>query len=255
MDAFKFFDAYSLRARLFPALIASVMAIVLIAALVPWHRLSWAHALASVGVIVVLYVMADIARRRGRAVEPRLIRQMGGLPSTTLLRHGDDTFDAAAKARMHRFLGAKIGDRAPSAADEQKDPAAADKFYGRCGSWLRENTRDHKKFNILFDENITYGFRRNLLGLKSPALIIDALILLGCFIFLWRLSPIDWDADLPQKLALVIGVGIIHAAYMAWLVGENAVFEAGRTYARQLLLSCETLQAGAAAKRSKQTDG
>jgi len=66
MDALKFFDAYSVRARLFPALIASVAAIVLIAAVIPWHRLSWAHALASIVMIVILYVMADVARRRSR---------------------------------------------------------------------------------------------------------------------------------------------------------------------------------------------
>ena len=53
--------SYSLRPRLFPALIASAAAIVLLAALVPWDRPSWAHALASVGVIVILYAMADFA--------------------------------------------------------------------------------------------------------------------------------------------------------------------------------------------------
>jgi hypothetical protein len=248
-DAFKFFDAYSLRARLFPALIASGAAIVLIAALVPWHRLTWAHAFASIGAIVILYVMADIARRRGRAIEPELIRRMGGLPSTTMLRHRDNTFEAAAKTRWHKFLGGKIGDKAPSAADEQNDPTAADKFYARCGSWLRESTRNHKKFKVLFEENITYGFRRNLLGLKLPAFIIDALIVAVCVIFLWHISPIDWDADLPQKGILVTGVAILHAAFVAAFIGEKTVFEAARTYGRQLVLSCEALQAAAPAKR------
>jgi hypothetical protein len=250
MDALKFFDAYSLRARLFPALITSVSAIILLIVVIPWHRLSWTQAFASVGVIVILYVMADIARRRGRAIEPELIRRMGGLPSTTMLRYRDTTFDAGAKGRMHKFLGGKIGGKAPSAADEQKDPEMADKFYARCGNWLRENTRNHKKFNVLFDENITYGFRRNLLGLKLPSLIIDSLIVVGCLIFLWRISPIDWDADLPQKLALVVGVAILHAVFMAAFIGEKSVFEAARTYGRQLLLSCETLQAGVPAKRA-----
>jgi hypothetical protein len=165
-----------------------------------------------------------------------------------MLRHGDATFDAAAKIRMHKFLAGKIGSKAPSAIDEEKDPAATDRFYARCGNWLRENTRDHKKFNILFDENISYGFRRNLYGLKLPAFIIDALIVAGCLIVLWQMTPIDWDGDLPQKLAFVIGVAILHAAFMAAFVGEKSVFEAARTYGRQLLLSCETLQATAKAK-------
>jgi hypothetical protein len=242
MDALKFFDAYSLRARLFPALIASAAAIVLLAALVPWDRLSWAHALASVGVIVILYAMADFARRRGRAIEPGLIRQMGGLPSTTMLRHSDTTFDAGAKARMHKFLSGMIGSKAPSAVDEQKDPVGADNFYRRCGDWLREHTRDNKKFKILFDENIAYGFRRNLLGLRMPALVIDTTIVAGSLIVLWRIWSINWETDLAQKFALVIGGAILHAMFMCTFVGKRAVFDGARGYARQLLLSCATLE-------------
>ena len=50
---------------------------------------------------------------------------------------------------------------APTAAQEEADPAAADSFYTRAGTWPRENTRDQKKFDILFNENVTYGYRRN----------------------------------------------------------------------------------------------
>jgi hypothetical protein len=34
---------------------------------------------------------------------------------------------------------------------------------------LSENTRDTKKFKLLFDENVAYGYRRNLLGLTGGA--------------------------------------------------------------------------------------
>jgi hypothetical protein len=144
MDAFKFFDAYALRARMFPALIATAPAIVLLGAVIPWDRLSWVHLLASAVVLVILYAGADVARRLGRAIEPDLIRRMGGLPSTIMMRHSDDTFPGSTKARMHQFLARKIVSKAPTVAEESADPAAADKFYVACGNWLRENTRDQK---------------------------------------------------------------------------------------------------------------
>jgi len=85
-----------------------------------------------------------------------------------MLRHSNATYDAATKARLHTFLSKKLSEPAPSTADEELDPARSRRFYARGGAWLRENTRDTKKFNVLFNENVTYGFRRNLLGLRVP---------------------------------------------------------------------------------------
>jgi hypothetical protein len=90
---------------------------------------------------------------------------------------------------LSRFHGCKLGTKAPRRADEATKLAECDAFYERCGNWLRENTRDTKKFKILFDENVTYGFRRNLLGLKYAALIIDLVILGGCIVGFWRIIP------------------------------------------------------------------
>ncbi len=88
--------------------------------------------------------------------------------------------DAGTKAQYIGFVSGKIGGPAPTAKDEEADPVKCDAYYERCGNWLRENTRDTKKFKLLFDENINYGYRRNLLGLKAPGLAIDALVLAAC---------------------------------------------------------------------------
>jgi hypothetical protein len=115
------------------------------------------HAIAATALAVLLMVFADVARRRGKQIEPGLTERMGGLPSITMLRHRDPTLDAPTKERMHTTLASKLAVAAPTAAQEEADPGAADSFYTRAGTWLRENTRDQKKFDILFNENITYG--------------------------------------------------------------------------------------------------
>jgi hypothetical protein len=74
---------------------------------------------------------------------------------------------------------------------EQNDPAAAKSFYERTGTWLRENTRDTKKFPILFNELVTYGFRRNLLGVKWPALALNLVVVLICAGLLWHRWPVN----------------------------------------------------------------
>src|SRR5262249_32131675 len=150
------FDAYSLRARLFPALFASASPLVALAVLMPWHRLSWTHAVAGIAVPVILFVAADLARRVGKARESDLYKKWDGIPTTRMLRHRDVTVDATAKAAYLTFLVGKIGAPAPTPQEEASDPTKADAYYGRCAAWLRENTRDTKKFYILFSENITY---------------------------------------------------------------------------------------------------
>jgi hypothetical protein len=223
------FDAYVRRGRFYPAVVAAAPAFALAAILVSWDSLGLPHVIAAGAATVLVVVMSDVARRRGRAIEPGIIRRMGGLPSITMMRYRDDTFDKTAKSAMHKFVGGKIAASEPTPQSEQADPAAADAFYKQCGDWLRENTRDAKRFKILFDENVTYGFHRNLLGLKRPALALDAAILLFCLIMLWLRFPLK-VADAPtQKLLFVVAIALLHGVYMLLFVNETGVVEAGST--------------------------
>jgi hypothetical protein len=247
------FDAYVRRARFYPAVIAAAPALALAAVLVPWTSLGVPHVLATGAIAVLLAVMSDMARRGGRAIEPGIIRRMGGLPSVTMMRYADNTFDPATKAAMHKFVGGKIAAAAPTCESERADPAAADKFYKRCGDWLRENTRDTRKYKILFEENITYGFRRNLLGVRWPALALDGAIVAICLVMLWLRFPVDSAGSLT-KLLLPVVVALLHSTYFLSFVNEAGVVEAARTFGRQLLLCTGTLAAGAptkAAQRAK----
>jgi hypothetical protein len=235
------FDAYVRRARFYPAVIAAAPAFALAAILVSWSSLGLPHLIATGAMAILLAVMSDVARRRGRAIEPGIVERIGGLPSITMMRYRDDSFDSASKVSMHKFLGGKITAQVPTPEGELADPAGADEFYKRSGNWLREHTRDTKKFTILFEENITYGFRRNLLGLKWPALGLNAGIVILCLVMLWMRSPMNIADPLTQKLMSVLAIAFLHATYFVLFVNESSVAEAARTYARQLLLCTETL--------------
>ena len=103
---------------------------------------------------------------------------MGGMPSIVMLRHSDNTFNPVAKAAYHAFLSRKLGLPALTAEQEAADPTAADQYYDRACAWLRDRTRDTKKFNVLFNENMTYGARRNLLGVKPHALMLNIAVVI-----------------------------------------------------------------------------
>jgi hypothetical protein len=147
-------------------------------------------------------------------------------------------------------LRAKLDQPAPSIAEEAADPQAADAYYTRGVTWLRENTRNTKKFDVLFNENVSYGFRRNLLGLKLPGFILNALIVLICLAIFWRRWPVDLSNGFDAKLLAVIVIALLHAGYLALFVTEEGVFEAARIYARQLLLSTQSPHLNKPAKSS-----
>ncbi len=128
-----------------------------------------------------------------------------------MMRRADTTLNTDSKDRYRAFLAGKLGRAVPTAAEEEQNQAAADAFYEQAGTWLRENTRDTKKFSILFNENITYGYRRNLLGLKWIALGLNLAIVVICVGLLWHTAPVNIDDPFTGRVLVVLVIAAIHA--------------------------------------------
>lgn len=234
------FDQYSRNARVYPAVISAAPAVLLLGILVGWPKVSLKATVPYVGMLVVLYAMSDFARQRGKRIEKELYLRLGGMPSIRMLRRDDSTFDEVTKDRYRAFLAAKLGRAAPTADEEAQDQVAADGFYAAAGTWLRENTRDKRKFAILFDENVTYGFRRNLLGLKLPALVGDLVVAGICFGLLWPITlPFSLRDTFTVHVLLVLVFLLAHCGYLVVGVTWRAVGEAAESYGRQLVIAAE----------------
>jgi hypothetical protein len=247
IEAFKQFDTYSLKARVFPALIAGLPTLALLFVLVPWDHLGLPHVTATAMGLVLVFAFADVARRTGRHMEARL----GTRATPEQWHRGNPDIAEAAKDRYRAFIAEKLKLPAPTANDERADPVRANDFYLSAGNWLREHTRDTRTYAILFGENIAYGFRRNLLGLKFIALIFNALVLgVSVAILFYRLPYFAALPQIEEKMVIIISAVILHSAYMAFAVSASSVREASRAYGRQLILSCETLISKAPASGS-----
>lgn len=238
MKGFSAFDTYALRARLFPAIIAAAPAFAALALFISWESFGLSQVVSSIALVVLTYAIADTARARGRAIEGILHAERGGLPSITLFRRSDPTINSGSKDRYRTFLGRVLGVDVPTEAQEQADQSSADDFYAQCGVWLRQHTRDHRRFPLLFGENITYGFRRNLLGVKTFALGLNFLVV-ACSIFLLWQTGWRFDTGWGSRVVVVLLVAVAHAGFMLLAVNHQAVWDASRAYGRELILSCE----------------
>lgn len=250
MDFLKVFDAYSLRARLAPAIIAGSPVLVALMLLIPWKSFEIPNVIATGAALVLLFAIADFARSQGRAIESKLYAELGGMPSITLFRRNDPTIDDVIKERFRSFLAKKLGVPAPSLEAEQSDQFAGDSFYEQCGVWLRQNTRDTKKFVLLFNENVTYGFRRNLFSIKRLTLALDLAVMTISLLLLWRGSW-DFGKAFLIRTIVVLVVTSVHTSYIFYAVRKKDVCDAARAYGRELILSCEAFLSVPASSKGK----
>lgn len=166
-------DDYSVKARLYPCLLVLLPAFVVGVYYITDFEKYYHYFTAVVALGLFTFVLAQFGRDRGKMKEPSLYDFFGGKPTTQILRFSDTHLDIITKNRYRQILTQKIlGIQMPTATEESSNPDDADIVYDSCAKFLISKTRDTTKYNLLFKENISYGFRRNLWALKDIAILI-----------------------------------------------------------------------------------
>ena len=234
------FHSYSFRARFLPAVLVLAPAIAAVAAWVPIESTSWTI-LGSAGVLVATAILlSHFARDLGQRKQERLFSLWDGPPTTRFLRHRDQSLNAKTRQRYHEKLATLIpGIRIPSARSERERPEAADAVYASCADWLRERTRDRSKYGLVFEENVGFGFRRNLWAMKPAGVALAALGLVA------SVTRLGADILASSKPSVETGIALmLSAAIGTWWVARIRpawVSQAASSYAKSILATCEGL--------------
>ena len=113
-------------------------------------------------------------------------------------------------------------------------------MYEAGGTLLREKTRNHKAFPLVFAENCNYGFRRNLWGMKPVGIVV----LLISLVVAMGLLVVETSALRGTQLtAVVLGIDVDVVLLAGWFLvfTPNWVRVPAEAYAERLLEACETL--------------
>ena len=233
-------DGYERKARLYPALllIAPVIAagVAMLSAKMSGLQ-SLAAAIVGCG---GAFLQTQSARDSGKNREKALFKKWGGLPSVAILRHRDTRLDSITKARYHKKLSALVEEaKPPTIEQEQADPAAADVVYSAWSNFLRVNTRDTKQFALLFQENVNYGYRRNVWGLKPIGIVVCCLSAAASGVRLWQIRQATGQLDGPLTAAGVFALVLL----LLWLFRftPSWVRVPADAYAYRLVECSETL--------------
>lgn len=197
------------------------------------------------------YLLAHLTRDFGVRKQVELFRSWGGKPSVTKLRHRDGSLNPHTRERYHEKAAELLGKRLPTAAEEEGDQAAADLLYEAYSNVLLERTRDTKKFHLLFEELISYGFRRNLLSLKTLGVWVCVFCLLAEMAVL--VQAVRTGAGGVEATAVFAGLDSFLLVCWWFWIKADWVRRAADAYADRLLAASENLGTGSATNRSAET--
>lgn len=185
-------------------------------------------------------LVVQFGRDFGKRKEPALWESWGGPPTTQFLRHRNTKFNPLLRQRYHSCLRKLRPDlKIPSPEQEVRDPDGADQIYSATTRYLISETRDIKKFPLIFKENVNYGFRRNLWGLKPFGLAISTLGASACMLRLWLVYQSNQRISAETASGSVINLALL----LVWLfwVTPSTVRITAEAYAERLLEACEKL--------------
>lgn len=232
-------DSYGLQARLRPALLALFPAFITVAI---WFPNIYKTASSLIGLAVacgMTVILGQFVRNQGLRVQDKLVAEWGGMPTTIALRHLDSSIDDTTKARYHAFLEDNIPNwETPTRTEELESKKDTDGRYLSAVRWLREYTRDTKKYPLVFNENISYGFRRNAYGIKyfAIALCLAVILFIGKAMMAFSADQI-LSAKLSYTLTAIVSLGLL--LWWIFCVTKTSVLSAAKAYSRALLAVCE----------------
>jgi hypothetical protein len=221
-------DEYAMKARVFPAFIALAPLGTLAGQFVGLKSLFLAVCTGIGGTAILSFVLAQWSRDAGKRKESELFDIWEGKPTTRYLRHRNlDENPVLRLRRRQRLEKLAQGIVLPSIAAEDADPAEADHHYEAATKVLIQRTRDKARFAVLFQELIDYGFRRNMWGLKTTAIIVDSTSLLLCVLLVLFGQRAEYNVTLAITFVVIL-------AGWCLVVTPSWVYRSARTYSERL---------------------
>ena len=233
-------DRYDIAARLKPALLVLLPILLTVAFWIPQARTGVGTAVSLLSACGLLYFMAQTTRHFGRSVERRMGEKAGRKHSARLLTHADGTIAAETKERYHAYLRSH-GLSISTPEEERSSPNTAFSRTRSAVDWLLQHTRSNAKKSLLFNENVAYGYYRNLYGMKPLAILVTVTAIAGHGALLW-IHPLD---ETTLWIGLLLEAGLT-ATLLLWsiTVTKASVADASLAYAQQLFNHCEATNVG-----------
>lgn len=244
----KLFDKYSLNARVKPAFFIILPIVVTAYILIEPLRTLLGSLIGIFVTCGVVNFFANQMSSAGNELQIKLFHKWGGAPSTIILRYSDETLDKYTKERYRAKLNEIIPNfKKITESYEMQHPKDADDYYKSASNFMREYTRDEKKYSLILGENISYGFSRNLLAFKITAIVVILISFTISLLFIifnteWKTDFINTLKEIPSSNYVLLGIHLVFFLFWCFLINEKWVKTRGIAYAKRLYAACEDIK-------------
>ncbi|HDR2471652.1 hypothetical protein ABG794_06150 [Enterobacter soli] len=245
-------DPYERKARLIPGLLVALPLIVPLISVYGAKNPILTSVIGLLSSCGAIFALANISRGLGKKLEQKLIVKWGGMPTTIVLRHRDGYYDSVTKSRYHQVILSKLGIQIPSPSEELADPQRADDIYIGITRRLRELTRNKK--GLLLNDNISYGFHRNMVAMRIMGILSSSLgIVYGLIIAkVLTIIPPHFEiihfANPGLAASMTLLISFILLTSWVFYFNEDSIKRIGFSYAERLFESLLSLR-GVSSKR------
>ncbi len=241
---FKGFDKYTINARILPALFVLIPLGLAFDLWYDWDNIPFGILFTTLGSTIFLSMISHIVRDPGKQLEKKLFTKWGGLPSAQVLSYKQGIFDHTTLQRYHSYLAKAIPmDGLPrSEAEEAAKYGESFQLYTSASNWLRKMIWDREKYRMVYVECTSYGYRRNLVGIKGWGVLTWTI---GTLAYALRAASPYIGRGLPEETsipAIVFTVlGIIVLFFWARVLTHDWIKKAAFTYAKKLVESVDLI--------------
>lgn len=168
----KNFDEYSLRARVFPCLLALLPLFLLgYLFLSTFVNLGFLKSIfsSSLFTVVALFLAADTVRNLGKRLEQKVFNSELEFPTTYLLLHSSEAFTPEKRRQIYTKMGNDFGCTLSTPMEEQENLGLAKQRLKEAIGLVRQKVENGR---LLLDYNIRYGFWRNLIGVAPVSMFL-----------------------------------------------------------------------------------
>lgn len=242
------FNPYNLRARVQPILVAWLPFLAMPLVLDPGASFDWTAIRWLALYFVFATLLVQLGRDRGKKLEKKIYKGMECKPAIAMLRHRDLRITQHTKRRYVAFLDKNVrGLQLPSPEEERNSPGPSDERYRSAVVWLLAQTANRDQFPLIFEENVNYGFRRNLWALKRPVLWIHGSTITFAGIGYGFQGAVfgQWLQGFSLSSHLLffwMVTALIHSYFFVSVIKRRWVREQSETFARRLLAACDRLE-------------
>lgn len=232
----KFYDDFNMQARIIPALIVAVPIFIYLI-INNIINIDYVKILNnSMIFIIIIALYYRVIRNLGKKYEDKMYKELGGKPTTIVLRYSDNRIDKLTKTRYHKKLNLVIDDiKLPTKKENEKEDD--DQMYESASNWLRNyaNTNREKEQRV-YQELKDYNFWRNLYGGKVIIIISCVVCIIIEVIKLIILKNIDLKNMFP--IAIMTTILIVTCL----VINKKIVLEKAFDYAITLMGVCERIR-------------